>query len=162
MLTLLYRSGLRVSEMTAARAADLNLKTHTVRVLDGKGGKATTRGFHPSADDTLAHWLSTRRQLGLRGGTLFCTLAGGPLRPQYVRNLLHRLGGKAGTGKRAHPHGMRHTFAVELKQAGVPVTVISALLGHSSIAVTARYLNHLTNHQAVTALATADLPELGL
>jgi integrase len=42
-----------------------------------------------------------------------------------------------------------------------PVTVISALLGHSSAAVTARYLDHLTNHQAVTALAAAGLPELG-
>jgi hypothetical protein len=50
---------------------------------------------------------------------------------------------------------LRHAFAVELEQADVPVTVISALLGHSSVAVTARYLNHLTNHQAVTALAAA-------
>jgi integrase len=38
--------------------------------------------------------------------------------------------------------------------------VISKLLGHSSVAVTARYLDHLTNHQAVTALAAADLPDL--
>jgi site-specific recombinase XerC len=55
MLTLLCRSGLRVSEMTAARSADL--KAHNVRILDSK---ATTRGFHPSADDALAHWYSTR------------------------------------------------------------------------------------------------------
>jgi integrase len=56
----------------------------------------------------------------------------------------------------------RHAFAWELERAGTPVTVISALLGHSSVAVTARYLNHLTNHQAVSALAAADLPGLGL
>ena len=37
----------------------------------------------------------------------------------------------------------------------------SALLGHSGIAVTARYLAHLTNRQAVTALAAVDLPEIG-
>jgi integrase len=42
MLKLLYRSGLRVSEMTAARPADLSLNAHTVRVLDSK---ATTHGF---------------------------------------------------------------------------------------------------------------------
>lgn len=46
-----------------------------------------------------------------------------------------------------------HTFAVELEQAGTPVTVISKLLGHSTIVVTARYLDHLTNGAAVTALS---------
>jgi hypothetical protein len=35
------------------------------------------------------------------------------------------------------------------------------LLGHSSIAVTARYLEHLTNHQAVTMLGGVDLPKVG-
>ena len=74
--------------------------------------------------------------------------------------MLHRLAAAAGVEKRVHPHGLRHTFAWELEQAGVPVSVISALLGHSSIAVTARYLNHLTNHQAVSALEAVDLPPL--
>ena len=60
-----------------------------------------------------------------------------------------------------HPHGLRHTFAVELEHAGTPVTVISKLLGHSSIAVTSRYLDHLTNAQAVTVLEGVNLPGLG-
>jgi integrase len=37
---------------------------------------------------------------------------------------------------------------------------ISKLLGHSSIAVTSRYLDHLTNDQAVRTLAAVDLPPL--
>ena len=56
---------------------------------------------------------------------------------------------------------VRHTFAWELEQARVPITVISALLGHSSIAVTARYLNHLSNNQAIEALEAVELPGLG-
>jgi integrase len=43
---------------------------------------------------------------------------------------------------------------------GVDVVVISKLLGHSSIAVTSRYLDHLTNDRAVAALAAVELPEL--
>jgi integrase/recombinase XerD len=78
-----------------------------------------------------------------------------------VRVLLRRLAAKAGVDKRCHPHGLRHTFAVELEEAGTPVTVISKLLGHSSIAVTARYLDHLTNGQAVDALQGVKLAELG-
>ena len=76
MLWLLYRSGLRVSEIVALRVSDVDLSLDTVRVLHGKGDKATTRGFHPSATDALARWIDTRRQRGIRNGTLFCTLAG--------------------------------------------------------------------------------------
>ena len=78
----------------------------------------------------------------------------------YVRGLLKRLARKAGIEKRVHPHGLRHTFAVELEAAGTPVTTISKLLGHSSVAVTARYLDHLTNSQAVAALGSVELPPL--
>jgi hypothetical protein len=79
----------------------------------------------------------------------------------YVRNLLHRLGGRAGIDKRVHPHGLRHTFADELRRSGVDVVIISKLLGHSSIAVTNRYLDHLGNHQAISALEAVELPDLG-
>lgn len=167
LLTLLYRSGLRIFEALALRPADVNLTAHTVRVLHGKGDKATTRGFHSSATDALARWIDTRSHLGIYldygrplRGPLFCTLKGGPIYSQYVRQLLQRLAEQAGIEKRVHPHGLRHTFAVELRLAGVDVAVISKLLGHSSIAVTVRYLDHLTNDQAVTALQAVELPPL--
>ena len=146
LLTLLYRSGLRVSEVLAPRPSDVDMARHSIRLLGTKSGQAQTRGFHPSADDALARWIDTRQALGIGGHwRLFCTLAGTPLSDDYVRGLLRRLGAKAGISKRAHPHGLRHTFAVELEHAGTPVTTISKLLGHSSVAVTARYLDHLTN-----------------
>ena len=163
LLMLLYRSGLRVSEVLALRPADVDLTRHSIRLLDTKSGGAQTRGFHPSADDALSRWLDTRRSLGIggeHGPRLFCTLAGGPLSDDYVRGLLRRLAAKAGITKRVHPHGLRHTFAVELEAAGTPVTTISKLLGHSSVAVTARYLDHLTNGEAVAALQSVDLPPL--
>lgn len=162
LLILLYRSGLRISEALALKPADVDLKRHTARVLHGKGDKATVRGFHPSATDAIARWIDTRKDLGLRNGPLFCTLDGAPLSDRYVRNLLHRLADKAGVDKRVHPHGMRHTFADELRAGGMDVVAISKLLGHSSIAVTSRYLDHLTNGQAVAALEAIDLPELGV
>ncbi len=161
LLTLLYRSGLRISEALALRPSDVDLAKHSIRVLHGKGDKATTRGFHPSATDALARWIDTRKARGIKRGPLFCTLDGGPMDPEYVRAMLHRLGDKAGVDKRVHPHGLRHTFAFELEEAGMPVAKISKLLGHSSIAVTSRYLDHLTNEQAVSALESIDLPELG-
>jgi len=161
LIMLLSRSGLRISEALALKPASPDFDAHSVRVLHGKGDKATNRGFHPSADDALHRWIDTRKGLGLKNGPLFCTLDGGPLSDRYVRNLLHRLADKAGVDKRVHPHGMRHTFANELRANGADVVTISKLLGHSSIAVTSRYLDHLTNDQAIAVLAGIDLPPIG-
>lgn len=160
MLTLLYRSGLRVSELLALRPSDVNPAKHSIRLLDTKVGEAQTRGFHPSADDAVMRWLDRRRELGHRSAPLFCTLDGGPISPQYVRLLLKRLATGAGIEKRVHPHGLRHTFAVELDAAGTSLSVISKLLGHHSVPTTARYLDHLTNGQAVSALQGVNLPPL--
>ncbi|MGI8447563.1 MAG: tyrosine-type recombinase/integrase [Streptosporangiaceae bacterium] len=171
MLTLLYRSGLRVSELVALRPADVDQDAHTLRLHSTKSGQPQTRGYHPDAIDALARWLDTRKALGIGrrrrgpggagvGGRLFCTLAGGPVSDDYVRGLLRRLGAAAEIGKRVHPHGLRHTFAAELERAGTPVGTISLLLGHSSVAVTAQYLKHLTNGQAIAELERAGLPAL--
>jgi len=75
------------------------------------GTRRPTRGFHPSATDGLARWLDVRRQLAGRG----------PRSGQYVRNLLHRLGGRAGIDERVYLHGLRHTFVWELEGEGDPV-----------------------------------------
>ena len=146
--------------MLAVRPSDVDLARHSIRLLGTKSGQPQTRGFHPSADDALARWADTRKaqRIGKPAGRLFCTLDGTPLSDDYVRGLLRRLAARAGITKRVHPHGLRHTFAA--RASGTPVTVISKLLGHSSVAVTARYLDHLTNGQAVSALETADLPPL--
>ena len=159
MLTMLYRSGLRVSELLALRASDVNMAKHSIRLLDTKTGEPQTRGFHSSADDALMRWADRRREAGIRG-PLFCTLAGRPLYPQYVRLLLKRLAAQAGIEKRVHPHGLRHTFAVELDAKGTSLSVISKLLGHHSVATTMRYIDHLTNGQAIAALQEVDLPPL--
>lgn len=160
LITMLYRSGLRISEALAFRPADMNPRVRSIRLLDTKSGSPQTRGWHSRADDAVAHWTDKRRELGVSPrAPFFCTLRGEPLSADYVRGLLHRLGPRAGVTKRVHPHGWRHTFAAEMEAAGATVTTISKLLGHSSVAVTARYLGHLTNAQAVAALQDIDLPE---
>jgi site-specific recombinase XerD len=159
MLTLLARSGLRVSELLALKPADVNLAKRELRLLDTKSGTWQVRGYHPSADDALARWMDVRASLPVRRNSrLFTTLTGEPVSDDYMRGMMRRVAAKAGIAKRVHPHALRHSFAVDLESAGTPVTVISKLLGHSSVAVTARYLDHLTNSQAVSALGAVDLP----
>ncbi len=160
LITLLYRSGLRISEALNLRSSDISLERHFTRVLHGKGDIAIVRGFHPTATASLEKWIDTRRRLEITGTSLFCTLRGGKLSDRYVRDMLKRLGAQVGIEKRIHPHGFRHTFADELRVSGMDVVQISKLLGHSSIAVTHRYLDHLTNSQAIEALEQIRLPPL--
>jgi integrase/recombinase XerD len=143
LLTVMYRGGLRVAEVLALKVSDIDPARGTIRVLHGKGNRARTIGLDPGAMAVVQRWADTRRAAGIRNGTLFCTLAGGKISDKYVRALLGRLAAPAGVDKRVHPHGFRHTHAVELVAEGVPVNVISRQLGHANSSVTARYLDHV-------------------
>jgi site-specific recombinase XerD len=152
LIAVMYRAGLRVSEALALRPTDVNTTDGTLRVLHGKGDKSRTVGLDAAALDTVARWMDKRREYGFRNGPLFCTLAGAPMSAGYVRDMLKRQCAKAGIEKRVHPHGLRHTHAAELVREGVPINVIRDQLGHSSLAVTDRYLRNV---------APADLIALG-
>lgn len=144
LIVVLWRCGLRIAEALALKPADVDPRAGTIRVLHGKGDKARVVGMGDGTAAILARWLDTRRQLGLtRRGAIFCTLAGTPLSSGQVRAMLKRRAAKAGIDKRVHPHGLRHSHAVDLVARGVPVNRIQAQLGHDSLAVTDRYLRYI-------------------
>jgi site-specific recombinase XerD len=151
LIVTMYRGGLRLSEALALMPKDIDTKAGTVRVLRGKGKKARTVGLDPGATAVLDRWLDKRAKLGLTGRQpLFCSITKGapfgrPLYPQYVRQALNRLAERAGIEKRVHPHGLRHAHAAELAAEGVPVNVVQRQLGHASLAVTSRYLDHIAS-----------------
>lgn len=63
------------------------------------------------------------------------------LNPATFRKTFYRLAEAAGIPKDlGHPHILRHSRAIELLRANVPVTVVQDLLGHSSLNTTAIYL----------------------
>jgi integrase len=68
--------------------------------------------------------------------------------PATFRKTFYRLAEEAGVPKDlGHPHILRHGRSVELLRAGVPVTVVQDLLGHSSLNTTAIYLR-IAGHEA--------------
>ena len=62
---------------------------------------------------------------------------------------------RARTGIAFDPHWFRHSAATRWLRDGVPVEVVSALLGHSSVAVTSSVYGHLTAEDARAALEKA-------
>lgn len=139
MLYVLWRCGLRVSELLALRASDIN--PDSVRVLHGKGDKARTVGLDAEAAAIVGQWMERRRSLGLRG-PVFSTLKGEALHTNAVREMLKRLAGKAGVERRVTPHTFRHTFAAAAARQ-IPVHMVQNALGHTSLATTSRYVSHL-------------------
>jgi len=150
MVMVMYRTGLRVAEVLALKASDIDPAAGTIRILRGKGSKARTVGIDDGTLATIQRWTDTRRALGLSRAPLFCTLAGRPVSDTYVRAMMKRIARKGGVDKRVHAHGLRHTNATELAAEGVPVNVISKHLGHSSSAVTARYIDHIAPQDVIT------------
>lgn len=144
LLTVLYRAGLRIEEALDLKPADVDTRRGTIRILHGKGDHDRTVAVDDGAIAVLELWLAERARLGVNGRQkLFCTLTGGPLSANQVRQMCKRRSAKAGIDKRVHPHGLRHTHAAELVAEGVPVNVIQKQLGHVSLATTDIYLRHI-------------------
>lgn len=145
LIAAMYGAGLRVSEALALRPSDLDLNHGTIRVKHGKGDRARTVALDPSAQAYIERWTAKRASLGLNGRQpLFCGISsnniGKPIDSSYVRRLLPRLAAKAGIERRVHPHALRHSLATALAHEGKPLPAITAQLGHSSTAITDRYL----------------------
>jgi integrase/recombinase XerD len=146
LIAIMFGAGLRVSEALALKVSDLNLNNGTVRVRHGKGDRARTVAIDASAQAYVERWLGRRERLGLNGRQpLFCTISkgdgfGGPIDSSYVRKALPRLAARAGLDRRVHPHALRHSLATALAHEGKSLPTITAQLGHSSTAVTDRYL----------------------
>jgi site-specific recombinase XerD len=153
LIAVLWRCGLRVSEALYLELRDLDLQTGSIRVRHGKGDKSRTVGVDEQTAALLARWLDRRRSLspGARA-PVFCTLDGGRIDPSYVRHLMPRLARKAGIDRRVHAHGLRHTYAAELARERTPINVIRDALGHTSLAVTDRYLRDVAPIHVIDAM----------
>jgi|TARA_B100000959_G_C14841403_1_gene566199 site-specific recombinase XerD len=159
LILVLWRSCLRISEALSLYPKDLT--NASIRVQNGKGDRARTVGLDPEAHKVIYCWLIKRgdelKIASNRKSYLFCTRKGGPLGTSYCRHLLKRLGCKAGLEKRVHPHGLRHSGAVHYLEAGKDVVTISRILGHSNLATTNTYLNHLKPVDVIAAMQSCDV-----
>ncbi len=153
LIAVLWRCGLRISEALALELRDVDLQAGTVRVRHGKGDRSRTVGVDQQTSALLARWVDRRKQFGPGArAPVFCTLQGGRVDSSYVRRLLPRLARKAGIDRRVHAHGLRHTHAAELAREGTPINIIRDDLGHTSLAVTDRYLRDVAPQAVIDTL----------
>jgi site-specific recombinase XerD len=150
LIAVAWRTGLRLGEILSLHEKDVDLERGLITVLHGKGDKFRVVGLDAGVAALIARWLQERRRLGIpRTRPLFSTLRGQEINQSYVRHLLPRLALRAGIDKRVHSHGLRHRYALDLEREGASLTSIRDLLGHSSAAVTDRYLRRMGAGEAV-------------
>jgi len=133
-----YGSGVRISEAVSLKLSDIDSHRMLIRVEHGKGGKDRYSMLSPCLLEILraycrilrpaGPWLfpSWRPHLHLTAGA--------------VQTVCREAWQRSGLGKRVTPHMLRHSFATHLLERGVDTRVIQALLGHSRIDTTARYV----------------------
>jgi len=142
MLETLYATGLRVSELTSLKIAQVGLSAGVVRAL-GKGSKERLVPLGDEAVAWLQQYLDTVRP-GLAGegkdDHLFLTARQRPMTRQAFWTLLKRLAAGAGISAAAlSPHVLRHAFATHLLNHGADLRVVQLLLGHADITTTTIY-----------------------
>lgn len=145
LLTILYNTGARVTEIVRLRVVDVVLDSAACVHLQGKGRKQRSVPLWKTTVLEIRAWLRANPQLGPEAALL-------PNRDGHAMtrcNVAQRLDlavARAATSqpslakKQVSPHTLRHTTAMHLLQSGVPFNVIALWLGHESPNTTHRYV----------------------
>jgi site-specific recombinase XerD len=143
-LLVAVQTGLRLSEMTGLKRADLIVGAGAHLRVIGKGRKERCTPLAQSTLAVLKAWL--REPQRGEGDVLFPSAQGERLSVHGVQYLLtkHRIAASkvcpSLKEKRVTVHRLRHTTAMDLLQAGVDRSVIALWLGHESVETTQIYL----------------------
>lgn len=166
LLSLLYNTGGRVSEIIGVRVVDVVLNGAACVHLHGKGRKDRSVPLWKSTAMAIRAWLHANPQL-CGSAALLPNRSGYPMTRCNVGQRLALAVKRASAAqpslktKRISPHTLRHTTAMHLLQSGVPFNVIALWLGHESTNTTHRYVE-ANLEMKEKALARLEAPDIKL
>jgi integrase len=147
VLGLLTGAGLRREELVTLKWADIILqpvkgKMRTViQVTEGKGDKSRIVPINDNLANALDRWAGVIGREGLVIRSLGMTREpGASISAVAIFHIVSKAGAAIGKPELA-PHDLRRTYTQIGYAAGIPITQLSKLLGHASVATTQRYLN---------------------
>ena len=152
ILELLFSTGLRVSELVSVNRDQINFETKEFGII-GKGRKPRVVFLSERAALWVKRYLMVRedhwqplfirysgREAGIsskEGQEMRFTVRG-------VQRVVEKYRRKAGLAQKITPHGLRHSFATDLLQAGAGLREVQEMLGHKNVSTTQIY-THVTN-----------------
>jgi integrase/recombinase XerC len=137
LLTLLYGTGLRISEALSLKRGDAPLGESLTIV--GKGRKERSVPVLPVVREAVDAYVKLCPIDAGGNSALFLSRRGNPMSPREAQALMQNLRGRLGLAPSATPHALRHSFATHLLQNGGDLRAVQELLGHASLSTTQKY-----------------------
>jgi integrase/recombinase XerC len=133
----LYGCGIRVSELTGLKLADIDFSDRWILVR-GKGRKERQVPFGSKAARALERYLMERKPRGDEPA-VFLNHRGARLTVRGVSDIVKLYATLLSADSSLHPHSFRHAYATHLLGDGADLRSIQELLGHSSLSTTQKY-----------------------
>jgi site-specific recombinase XerD len=139
MVLLAYRHGMRASEVCNITMQNLDLEAGNIRCQRGKGSISNWQQLASDEIKAVKTWLRKRPKVD--ADCLFVSNRGTPMsRCQFFRLFKDHAHAVGIPEEKQHPHVLKHSLGTHLANAGMPVQVIQARLGHRNIQNTMVYL----------------------
>ena len=144
LISVLYATGLRVSELISLKLPNLHLQEGYLTCI-GKGDKERIVPIGQEATDWVQKYLAEARPKLVPKSSpwLFVNARGGPLSRVGFWKLLKEYGLKARITRNISPHVLRHSFATHLLDRGADLRAIQMMLGHADLSTTQIYTHVL-------------------
>jgi len=155
ILSSCYAAGLRISEAIRLTISAVDSSRMVLRVEQGKGNKDRYVMLSPKLLEVLRNWWRIEKP---KHWLFEGDISGCHITREAVNDACEKARRLSRISKPITPHSLRHAFAVHLLESGTDVRTIQLLLGHRSLATTARYLRIATNKVCSTSSPLDLLP----
>jgi len=147
ILSFIWDSGARVSDVINLKPGDLNIGEREATVIGGKGGVDRVITFTEYTGTLLKRYKDVRP----KGRYFFCTEyqannpkirkknTGNKLARIYLYLMIGKYSRRAGINKKIGLHTLRHSFALNFYKSGHDLIALQKLLGHASLRTTEIY-----------------------
>lgn len=160
MLLVFLDSGVRAQELCNLDVGDVDMRTGTVSVRQGKGAKDRSTYVGARTRKALLRYLATRGDRGKPTRPLFTSVRDDSrLTYSGVAQVLQRLRTKTGITSLS-PHALRRTFAITCLRNGMNIYVLARLMGHADIIVLRQYLQLVDDDSASAHAASGPIDNL--
>lgn len=142
ILTTLYYSMLRNSELCNLNISDIDFEKRKLRVNNGKGGKSAVINLHPTALEAIDRYIDKKRKTPNDGSdALFVMESGNRLSRTPLDKIVKRFAIRAGITKRVYPHLFRHSCISHMSDNGATLPEIQRQSRHKNIETLMLYVH---------------------